>query len=228
MWSLAPKNLSCIFHFRALPCDIMFRLGIGQMLPLHAVLVFKSNKRGEVLEPTTKILEIVWSCRIFMEILWKGEKSEVEGNVNICHSLSTIWVCHPPTHIELPTVYTLHGESQMFAFAHCVSLNSVYIIATRYYKDILPLPLLLVSSSVYIVSTKWWRLYLGSAPINITVSLDAEHRLDWWCFGLPSKEGQIWEGWHFAHHCNFTPCLIDGNYKLKCKHYYGFCSMFML
>ena len=159
---LAPTNLSCISHFRALPCDIKFRLGIGQMLPLHAVLVFKSNKRGEVLEPTTKILEIVWSCRFFMEILWKGEKSEVEGNVNICHSLSTIWVCHPPTHIELPTVYTLHGESQMFAFAHCVSLNSVYIIATRYYKDILPLPLLLVSSSVYIVSTKWWRSYLGS------------------------------------------------------------------
>ena len=151
-----------IFHSRAFPRDIIFRLGIGQMLPLHAVLVFKSNKRGEVLEPTTKILEIVWSCRIFMEILWKGEKSEVEGNVNICHSLSTIWVCHPPTHIELPTVYTLHGESQMFAFAHCVSLNSVYIIATRYYKDILPLPLLLVSSSVYIVSTKWWRSYLGT------------------------------------------------------------------
>ena len=105
-----------------------------------------------------------------MEILWKGEKSEVEGNVNICHSLSTIWVCHPPTHIELPTVYTLHGESQMFAFAHCVSLNSVYIISTRYWpsylgffcgKDIdidiwywsLPLPMLLVSSSVYTVST---------------------------------------------------------------------------
>ena len=176
---LAPTNLSCISHFRAFPCDIIFRLGIGKMPPLHAVLVFKSNKRGEVLEPTTKILEIVWSCRIFMEILWKGEKSEVEGNVNICHSLSTIWVCHPPTHIELPTVYTLHGESQMFAFAHCVSLNSVYIISTRYWpsylgffcgKDIdidiwywsLPLPMLLVSSSVYIVSTKWWRSYLGS------------------------------------------------------------------
>ena len=111
-------------HFRALSCDIKFRLGIGQMLPLHVVLVFKSNKRGEVLEPTTKILEIVWSCRIFMEILWKGEKSEVEGNVNICHSLSTIWVCHPPTHIELPTVYTLHGpwrESDVCFCPLCLS-----------------------------------------------------------------------------------------------------------
>ena len=38
-------------HFRALPCDIMFRLGIGQMLPLHAVLVFKSNKRGKYWSP---------------------------------------------------------------------------------------------------------------------------------------------------------------------------------
>ena len=87
------------------------------------------------------------SCKRLLDILWKGEKGEWEGNVNICHSLtlSHFYLSLPPT-THSPTnpprhTFT-HGERVRYLRLPtlCLSLSTLF--------------------NSLITSAKCWRLYL--------------------------------------------------------------------
>ena len=101
---LAPTNLSCISHFRALPCDIMIRL----VKCFHCMPCWSLNQTrgGKYWSPQQKYLKLsgvadfLWKyCERVKRVKWRA--------MSIFATLSLYYLSLPPTHPHRAT-YCLH------------------------------------------------------------------------------------------------------------------------